>query len=554
MKNPLVHSFKTPISAIAIPQQFTFPFHYEPHALARIAALEIQELIDARGWFDTTNPDAQDVGKMFGVLVVQDANGALGYLAAFSGKLLESMNHDGFVPPIYDMLDPQGHFMVSSRKLDAMNAQILALKTDRTFLQQCTDLETLRTQNNIKLETLREKVRTRGKLRKQERNLNKLTLDVTAFEVYDKTYNQLRINDWFLLREYAVYLEDLCKSIDTAITAHQLKIEALKQARKELSNTTQIWLFEKYNLLNAHGIRKNVIPIFDKLKGILPPAGTGDCAAPKLLQYAYSNHLKPTALAEFWWGKPAPSQLRIQGNFYPACRTKCEPILSHMLQGLDVEANKLLINPSTGKNLEIVYEDDLIVIINKPPEFLSVRGKYLTDSVQERMRIKYPDATGPLTVHRLDMSTSGLLVVALSIEAHNYIQAQFMRRTIEKRYVALLDGVIAQDTGYIDLPLRVDLDNRPYQLVCHEHGKSARTRFTVLERTDSTTRVHFYPITGRTHQLRVHAAHIDGLHTPIIGDDLYGNRADRLYLHAQYIKFKHPATKEFVEFQVEPDF
>jgi tRNA pseudouridine32 synthase/23S rRNA pseudouridine746 synthase len=259
-------------------------------------------------------------------------------------------------------------------------------------------------------------------------------------------------------------------------------------------------------------------------------------------------------MAEFWWGKPAPSNIRKQGNFYPACRNKCEPILGHMLQGLAVEPNPLLLNPAIGKELEFIYEDPYLVIVNKPAEFLSVPGKTITDSVQQRMRSRYPNATGPLTVHRLDMATSGLMVIALSKEVHGHLQEQFMKRTVKKRYVALLDGIVKQSQEYIDLPLRVDLDNRPYQLVCYEHGKTARTRYEILAVHNNQTRVNFYPITGRTHQLRMHAAHPNGLDTAIVGDDLYGVKKDRLYLHAAQLTFKHPVSKEAMNFEIDVPF
>jgi tRNA pseudouridine32 synthase/23S rRNA pseudouridine746 synthase len=225
-----------------------------------------------------------------------------------------------------------------------------------------------------------------------------------------------------------------------------------------------------------------------------------------------------------------------------------------MMQGLNVAPNPMLENPAAGKELPLIYEDEHIFAVNKPAEFLSVRGKVIEDSVEHRMSLKFPDATGPLVVHRLDMSTSGILVGTKSLAVHKKLQEQFEKRTLTKRYIAVLEGIVDADEGFIDLPLRVDLDNRPFQLVDHEHGKSARTRFEVLDRLDHKTRIAFYPITGRTHQLRVHAAHPLGLNCPIQGDDLYGNRADRLYLHAETLIFMHPVTQEEIELHVQPPF
>ena len=329
------------------------------------------------------------------------------------------------------------------------------------------------------------------------------------------------------------------------------QLEALKEKRRNQSAALQEKLFENYSFLNIDGKEKNLRDIFG---GIQAPAGSGECAAPKLLQYAFLHHLNPITMAEFWWGASPKSAIRKHKNFYPACRGKCHPILGHMLEGIETDPNPMLENTALNKEFDIVYEDEVVLIINKPHEFLSVPGKNVTDSVAHRLRKKYPDATGPLVVHRLDMSTSGLMLVAKNKEVHKYLQYQFIKKIVKKRYVALLEGELKEDKGTIDLPLRVDLDDRPRQLVCYEHGKAARTHWEVIERKDGKTRVHFFPITGRTHQLRVHAAHQLGLNTPILGDDLYGVMEERLHLHAERIEFTHPTTKEKMSFEVAADF
>ena len=259
-------------------------------------------------------------------------------------------------------------------------------------------------------------------------------------------------------------------------------------------------------------------------------------------------------MAEFWWGKSPQSEIRKQGYFYPSCQGKCKPILGHMLQGMDIDENPMLVNPAVGKEVKIVYEEGSFLVVHKPAEMLSVPGINIQDSVYTRMKDRYSAATGALIVHRLDMATSGLLLIAKTKETHKALQRQFIKRTIKKRYVALLEGVIEEDEGTIDLPLRVDLDDRPRQVVCYEHGKAGRTLWKVLERTDTLTRIHFFPITGRTHQLRVHAAHASGLNTPIFGDDLYGKKGERLYLHADRLELQHPITKEPLVFEVAADF
>ncbi|WP_367890038.1 RluA family pseudouridine synthase [Polaribacter batillariae] len=259
-------------------------------------------------------------------------------------------------------------------------------------------------------------------------------------------------------------------------------------------------------------------------------------------------------MAEFWWGISPNSAIRKHKNFYPACQSRCKPILKHMLAGIKMDENPFTKEIFIDKKLEIIFEDEVLIVVNKPAEFLSVPGKEISDSVYSRIKAKYPEAKGPLIVHRLDMSTSGILLLTKTKEAHKILQSQFINRTVKKRYVALLDGNLLANKGKIKLPLRVDLDDRPKQLVCYEHGKNAETLWEVIERKDNKTRVYFYPITGRTHQLRVHAAHKNGLNLPIVGDDLYGKKQNRLHLHAEFIEFLHPNTNEKMSFRMAPDF
>jgi tRNA pseudouridine32 synthase/23S rRNA pseudouridine746 synthase len=259
-------------------------------------------------------------------------------------------------------------------------------------------------------------------------------------------------------------------------------------------------------------------------------------------------------MAEFWWGESPVGEIRKHGQFYPACRGKCEPILAHMLEGIPLDSNPMAEGQATDLELEILYEDEQLVVVNKPAALLSVPGKNVLDSVFFRMKQRYPDATGPLMVHRLDMGTSGILLVAKTAEAHKNLQSQFIRHSVQKRYVALLEGEISAESGVINLPLRVDLDDRPRQMVCYTYGKSARTEWRVVERKDGTTRVHFHPVTGRTHQLRVHSAHVQGLNAPIVGDELYGNKGTRLHLHAERIEFLHPQSGEKMVIECAADF
>jgi tRNA pseudouridine32 synthase/23S rRNA pseudouridine746 synthase len=261
-------------------------------------------------------------------------------------------------------------------------------------------------------------------------------------------------------------------------------------------------------------------------------------------------------MAEFWWGASPKSEVKKHQQYYPACTGKCQPILKHMLAGLPLDENLLIRNYGEGKHLDIIYQDEDILIVNKPTEFLSVPGKEISDSVYQRIKQQYPDATGALIVHRLDMSTSGLMVLTLNSQANKYLQKQFIHREVHKQYVALIEGLPVHDKGEITLPLRGDFYDRPKQIVCHHDGKPAHTFWQVLERYPSKnqTRVLLTPHTGRTHQLRVHCAHVEGLNMPIVGDDLYGTRGKRLHLHAQSLEITHPVSKEVLTFKVDADF
>ncbi len=295
-------------------------------------------------------------------------------------------------------------------------------------------------------------------------------------------------------------------------------------------------------MLNARGEERDLCNLFKDTVQKTPPAGAGECAAPKLLQYAYRNGWQPLAMAEFWWGDSPKNEIRRHGYYYPACKGKCGPILKHMLQGLHVEEKPFETDMLRGTELEIMYEDDWLSVVNKPAGMLSVPGKSDIDSVYGRVRRMYPEATGPMIVHRLDMATSGLILIAKTKEVHQNLQAQFKNRTVCKRYVAWLDGIVEKKEGHIELPLRPDPEDRPRQVVDAVHGKPAVTDYTVLHYDSGRTFISFIPKTGRTHQLRVHSAHPLGLNAPIVGDELYGRKADRLYLHAEYLGFIHPVS------------
>lgn len=540
----MLHHFTRSIAHIALPDKFTYPFHYTPHPLCVMAADEVQVYLQHQAQWQ----DELQQGKMFGVLIVQTTEGEIGYLAAFSGILAGKNIHPYFVPPIYDLLQPDGFFKKEEEHISAINHRIRELEEDTSY-QKCRQaLEEETARCSQLLSQAKAKLKAAKELRDCRRQTEQLSESEQAAMIRESQFQKAELKR--LERSLKEHLSSLQKETDTYVS----QIEALKNERKSRSATLQQQLFEQFRLLSARGEVKDLCSIFAHTVHKIPPAGAGECAAPKLLQYAYFHHYRPVAMAEFWWGDSPKAEIRHHGHYYPACKGKCEPILGHMLQGLEVEENPLLEDNHRTTVLDIIYEDDYLLIVNKPAGMLSVPGKETADSVYSRIRHLYPDATGPLVVHRLDMATSGLLLIAKTKEVHQNLQAQFSNRSIKKRYTALLEGIVSDEEGTIDLPLCLNPLDRPRQIVDKEHGKPAITRYRVLARTESQTLVAFYPLTGRTHQLRVHSAHSLGLHCPIKGDELYGSKADRLYLHAESLEFTHPVSKEKVTIEVKADF
>jgi tRNA pseudouridine32 synthase/23S rRNA pseudouridine746 synthase len=550
--------FKTDVTQIDLPEKFTFPFYYEPHPISKIAAEELQEYLKTQtDWKHNFGFDANEIdpiGKMFGVLVVQKQSGELGYLAAFSGKLANSNHHPYFVPPVFDILRKDGFYKLEEEFVNEVNRKLEKAEQNPALFDARKALKTVELEAEQSISDIKKKIQLRKKNRSEKRKLAREKLDSEAVELVELYLSKESMQEQYFLKDLQKQWKLKLTEAHACCEKEEAKIQALREERKLLSSALQVKIFNHYSFLNHRGEEKSLLQLFDFLAPLYPPAGAGECAAPKLMQFAYLNQLKPIALAEFWWGISPNSEVRKHLNYYPACRGKCEPILSHMLEGLVVDENPMLNNPAAGKEIEIVFEDEYIAVIYKPEEFLSVPGITILDSVYERVKKKYPEATGPLVVHRLDMSTSGLMLIAKTKEIHKSLQRLFIKRTIKKKYIALLDGEITEESGIIDLPLRVDLDDRPRQMVCFEHGKTARTKWEVIERKNGKTRVAFYPITGRTHQLRVHAAHPLGLNTPIVGDDLYGKKSTRLHLHAAQLDFKHPVSGALISVEREAGF
>ena len=542
----MLHRFPTSITDIPLPERFTYPFCYTPHPLCILAAKEVQSYLTRQ----TAWKDELRQGKMFGVLIVQTEHGETGYLAAFSGILAGKNLHPFFVPPVYDLLQPQGFFKIEEENISSINRNIRQLENDKAYAALSAELaRTIQSAEDI-LATAKAQLKEAKTAREQRRKEKELNAQEEAELIRESQFQKAEYKR--LERSWKARITTL----QTQTEDWERRISALKSERKTRSAALQQKLFEQFGMLNYRGELKNLCEIFGQTVHKTPPAGAGECAAPKLLQQAYLHGWKPIAMAEFWWGDSPKTEIRHHGHYYPACKGKCEPILQHMLQGLQVEENPMLKRMQVpSKNLEIVYEDPWLSVINKPAGMLSVPGKEDAVSVYSLMREQYPEADGPLTVHRLDMATSGLMLIAKTKRVHQNLQAQFKNRLVRKRYVALLEGVVPKDKGTVDLPLCLNPLDRPRQMVHTEHGKPAITDYQVLERLDGKrTRIAFYPRTGRTHQLRIHAAHPLGLHCPIIGDELYGEKADRLYLHAEYLEFTHPITGETVRITKEAEF
>lgn len=546
------------LSSFSLPERFTFPFFYEPHPITRFAVADLQHYLMHQTDFEHNfgldkNQSGMIIGKMFGVLIIQDQKGKIGYLSAFSGKLADKNHHQRFVPPVFDMLEKNSFFIEEEKELNAINQSIETLEKDSTFIQLKENLLLQKTQAEEEIKTQKQILKENKNNRQQIRETQKNLLSPSAFEDLEKDLIKQSLHDKHQLSVLQNHWKSQIQQLEAAIFSKEIEISNLKKRRKEKSATLQQKLFEQYSFLNQYGESQNLETIFKQTTLGKPPAAAGECATPKLLQFAFQHQLKPIAMAEFWWGASPKSEIRKHQQFYPACTGKCKPILQHMLQDISMDENPMLQHSGREKNIEIIYQDDALMIVNKPAELLSVPGVDVQDSVYTRLQtLLHP--IEPLVVHRLDMATSGILVFAKTKEAHKHLQKQFLKKTVKKRYSALLDGLHLPKKGEISLPLRPDFDDRPRQMVCYEMGKKSKTIFQVISEQNNCTKVHFWPLTGRTHQLRMHAAHADGLNAPICGDDLYGKPAKRLYLQANFIEFIHPESKKIMQFEIAEEF
>ena len=563
------------LSGIDIPERMNNPLDYQPHPLCIAVCKELQAyLAEREDWKEEI-----DKGKMFGVLIVENAQpepgvSEIGYLAAYSGQIGGRSDWDDFVPAVFDYLQPDEYFKTHEAEISGINQSIRQLEGNDHMKEARSLIQQLQEKRKRTIAAYQEKMKEAKAKRDARREAGNLTPEEEAEMVKESQFMKAE------LRRLKKSLSEKT-TLETEYEAYQADILRLKQLRKTLSDALQQWLFSQFRMQNHEGEIKDLQEIFrdaalrdypqatlatSRIAALkmVPPAGSGECCEPKLLQYAYQHGYKPLQMAMFWWGESPKEEIRHHLQFYPACNGKCKPILHWMLPDR-VFDSKI----AEKQALEILYEDDQLAVIHKPSGLLSVPGRDSSQpSVYSIMRKKYPAASSPLIVHRLDMATSGLMIIAKTDFAYHRLQKEFLNHQVQKKYIAIIgckdqeacdkiwDSSISSGKQKISLPLMPDYLDRPRQIVNHTQGKEAITEYEVLDRIDAThLRLALYPKTGRTHQLRVHCAHHEGLNAPILGDPLYGNeKASRLHLHAEEITFNHPLTGKEINIKREADF
>jgi tRNA pseudouridine32 synthase/23S rRNA pseudouridine746 synthase len=549
---PAITYFDPPPPASSLPTTLASPFDpAAPHPLARRAADAL--LAELRRRPGLADLDAPGGGKMFGVLVVAAPSGRIGYLRGFSGMLDGAWHLPGFVPPLFDAAARDAFWLDGQRRLAELDHALRALDASPATAALRAAHAALAARHAAE----RAALRARHRDNRAHRHAARVAVHAEADLAASASAIASASASAALPPAAALHAIDQASRADTAedrrlIATHAAAAAALADQlaaldrrraglvhqRAELSRALWVQLHDGYLVCNARGERRALRDLFAPGE---PAGGAGDCAAPKLLGHAYRLGATPLALAELWWGAPPAAGGRIAGEFYPACRGKCGPLLPFMLDGLAHAAPPQFATVAPADEPRVVHDDPWLVVVDKPCGMLSVPGRdpALHDSAITRLRARWPSA---LAVHRLDLDASGLLVAAKDPATHTALQRAFARREVDKRYAAWLDGTIAADRGTVELALRVDLDDRPRQLVDPVHGKPALTEWRVVERRGGRTRVDLVPRTGRSHQLRVHAAHPLGIGAPIVGDRLYGRPAARLALHAEALAFLHPHT------------
>ena len=535
-------------TTILPPSRMNNPLNYTPHPLCVMAAEEVRRMVRENA---VMSSETRKSGKMFGVLVVETPDGNTGYLAAYSGQIAGRSNWDGFVPAVFDYLQDGGYFKTCEAEITAINKQVRLMETSEERRRLLTHLD----ETIAKVASEEQAYKTLMHESKVRRDSERAAGDVTPEREAEMTReSQFQKAELRRMRrrnaDTIAMAREACHRYDTSISL-------LKQKRRTMSDRLQEWLFHHFVMLNKDGDSRSLTDIFRTSLSASPPAGAGECCEPRLLQYAFSHAMTPKCMAMFWIGASPEGEIRHEQTYYPACRSKCKPILEWML-GKDIVKDDTFITQHNGDNLTIIYQDSDIIVVDKPAGMLSVPGKNDAPSVLSLLQRKMEDNIFP--VHRLDMDTSGLMVFVRNKKAQRNLQRQFETHSIVKRYIALLERKPDSEQGTISLPLSPDMADRPRQMVDYRHGKQALTHYRLCTSPSTPMRRQFLtvgdnlvelsPLTGRTHQLRVHCAHPDGLASPIVGDRLYGTtNHPRLCLHAEYLEFRHPTTGEIVIFK-----
>lgn len=496
-------------------------------------------------------------GKMYGVLLVEDATGNQQVLKAFSGLLNGVSVIDGWVPSIPGRATIAFEEALTLSQLNSIQQELLALQQ----LPARSQLAALTQHLEQELHQLAIAHHQRKQARQQQRQHLQATLNGDELHQAIAQLNRESQQDGIQRRQLKAQHHEKRRPLQQSVAKADSQIQSLKQQRKHLSRQLQEKLYTAYCITNFAGQSTSLHHL---MSNGLMPTGTGDCCAPKLLHYAATQGLKPLAMAEFWWGATAPHDDKIPGEFYGACRDRCQPIMGFLLAGIGMDDRQPTATRGAN-NLPILYEDEWIVAVEKPAGLLSVPGRYRDrqDSVWSRLHATYPNSR---LVHRLDQDTSGILLLARDLQTYRQLSQQFQRRQIHKIYEAVLVDTITAQEGVINLPLGGNSRDRPRQWVDWQQGKPSITKFRVLTQQHHLTRVELFPLTGRTHQLRVHAAHPQGFNAPILGDRLYGLSAQslppesglfasasapstRLHLHAKSLMFPHPHTGRSLHLQ-----
>lgn len=525
----------------SLPEKLGDPFSYLPSDAVLDAFKDFLTHLDSD---DALKTELQK-GKMIGVLVVKNSNGEIGYLLSFSGQLFGKNEHPGFVPPVFDILTPDSYYRSGEKEISAIGKEI-------KNLENVLKLESAMVNKNSVVVECETRLAEYQEFTKQLKILrDSLRPTATAEEI--KKMNNESSTQKNQLKRLKQEVEKAKLAANIPVDQLKNQIDNLKKQREEKSRNLQRRIFRDFRFHNTKGDEKTLLDIFSDES--MPPTGAGECAAPRLLEYAYRNDYQPISMAEFWIGDSPSGRVRHSGTYYHACRSKCLPIMNFMLEGVDLEKNKLDFDYE-NEEIKTLYRDDDILVISKPSGLLSVRGKECQTSVETWAENICRDYSGPKIVHRLDQDTSGIMVIALNINAYHNLQKQFENHSIQKKYVALTEKIPSIKEQTIILPLAPDVSNRPMQMVSREYGLYAETYYKVTKEKDGRALIDIYPRTGRTHQIRVHLSCKEGADAPIVGDRLYGSKSVvcRLMLHAEKITFEHPSTKREMTFEDKTPF